>query len=173
MFFCIPYFGVSVVGMASSANYEGVAPPNPKSAQSLLEKRGYLYHRKLNDEIYDRMKETHDYWQNRKITYALFILHTLISLLQIMILINSSAMAFQAICCPTDGIPMHTQRHQETVQISHLQVKSTECRNQSPPVSTTPSFQPTIQLQAAEFHPCNPETRYTSRRTSRRRCCRS
>jgi len=162
MFFCLPYFGVSVVGMASSANYEGVAPPNPKSvARDLLQEHGYAnigyrYLEQLEgmkDENYVRMKQRYDNWKNRKVTYGVFLLHTLISLLQIMILINSSAMAFQAICCPTNGIPIHTQTHHETLQISHLQVKSTEGRNQTPPVSTTPSFQPPIQLHAAEFHP--------------------
>ena len=159
MFFCIPYFGVSVVGMASSANYEGVAPPTPIEPNDYLKGHGNLGYRDLKeleamlDEKYDRMKQRYDNWKNRKVTYGVFLLHTLISLLQIMILINSSAMAFQAICCPTNGIPMHTQTHQETVQISHLQVKSKECRNQTPPVSTTPSFQPPIQIHAAEFHP--------------------
>ena len=95
--FSLLFFGISIVGFVSSTFYS-----------SHLYKRlfGIMGNGYFDGRTYER-----------KVSFGLFLAQTLIALTQLMISINSSAMACQPICCPTRNTKEPTRN--EDVEIQH------------------------------------------------------
>ena len=194
-FFCIPYFGVSVIGMATSSNAKRTPPPKPEPIKPIGRKCCHPGHpfsdnkcwgfcegtwdkmKNIYNEnekaVYDSMKEKYDHWAKedtpRRVTYSVFLLHTLISLFQIIILVNLSAMAFQPICCPTDVSmvqiqetvqihptasnhgPIHNTPRHQPAQINYFQVQNASHRTTDVPIDTTSKNHPFVYQSPKEL----------------------
>ena len=170
-FFFVPYFGISLVGMATSSNGKESSPSIPEPISKVqcggfggISKRSEGCKWEWNDkykgswkEVYNNEeKQRYDEWKKkdtrRKVTFGVFLLHTLMSLGHILISANSAAMSCQSICCSSDTEKAQ-QPIQEIIPTYQVQIQNAAFKPREMPISYISSqktFQeiiPTNQVQ--------------------------
>ena len=128
-FFSVPFLGLSIIGFVTSSDAmakEYQTPQLPLKANWNWV-NGSVWQPNYDDRKYQNLVEEHNLMvqekeTERKVTFWVFLTQTIIALIQLIISVNSSAMACQPICCPTNTARPHIP-DERTTEINHIQVQ--------------------------------------------------